>query len=170
MKEDVKQNFQQFINETIEICNYFKHEIEAIKNSPIHQIHLALQQNQSSTDTNQNTITAKLHHQEPQLIQKPKNIPQLNPQHQRKNALSDLIARAQRKAQEEGSDPWDSAKIYSLLGNWADSGLDEYLPLQAFLEEGIEYLDGYEIKYLTKVQLINRLYRLKKSSSNRANS
>lgn len=167
MKELTNDNFEQFINDTITINKYITTQFELIKNSPLYQVHQTLQQKITNLETNKTSTTAQT-----SLSQVQTNYEPTNNQTKRTNALTNIISKAQEKAKDEGCDQWDSTKIYLILSTWADSDSNsvDYLPLLATTNSGIKYRDGERDKYLTKDQLMDRLYRLKTRIQGRVKS
>jgi hypothetical protein len=162
VKKTPQQLADQFIDETIELHKFINSEIEGVKNSPIYRLQNAIIKRKADLDEllsgatiqDQKSIASSS-----MFIEGLPNTPPVR----RKNALTDIISKAQQQAINEGSERWDSGKIYSILEGWADSGLDQYLPLLAATDDGIKYRDGDRDKYLTKKLLIDRLSRLKNS-------
>lgn len=164
VKKTSQQLADQFIDEAIELRKFINSEIESVKNSPIYHLQRSVLNRKEDIDELSSSVTTQSQKRtiaSHVTTKEPSNASS----HCRKNALSDIIFKAQQQAMQEGSDCWNSAKIYLQLESWADSGLDQYLPLLAVTDSGIKYRNGGQDRYLTQTLLADRLYRLKKSSS-----
>ena len=162
VKKNPQQLADQLIDEAIELRKFMNSEIESVKNSPINHLQKAILKRKADLDELSSGTTIQ---NQKSILSSNMSIEELpkTPPVSRKNALTDIIYKAQQQAINEGSDRWDSGKIYSILEGWADSGMDQYLPLLAVTDDGIKYRDGNRDKYLTKILLINRLSRQKNS-------